>query len=372
MIFPRKIIFGINAMDEFCETELPLYAKKNILIVSSLSIHKRKLEEKIINALKEAGAKTNLYLFDGGEPKPSDIDFLYKNYRDQELDLIIGIGGGSVIDVVKAGSLCFTQKTTCKEILTGAVEPRRSIKLFLLPTTAGTGAEVTNLTVLKTKEGKKAVVSNCLVSDLVVLDPIFIKSVPAQIRFLTMIDAASHALEALLSAKSNLVSDFYAVSALDIITGQAEHYLARSDQNNAQMDNNFQIAALQAGLAFGNAGVHLVHSFAYALCEQISLSHSQSVSIALLPALEYLIERKIDIIQKIEERKELINKLVSLLKSSSEDIYVVEGNIKDRKLVAQRVLANKRLMQNCPVEFSPEALLEITNKIYEKISAKKS
>lgn len=364
MIYPRKIIFGLNAIDDFCNNELPFYSGKSVLIISFSFINQRTLDERVINKLKEFGTDVNIYIYQGKEPEISDVDNLYQKFQGQQIDLIIGIGGGSVMDLTKAVSICLTKKLTCEKILDKQIKPEREINLFLLPTTAGTGSEVTDRAIIKKEKEKKIIIGDCLIPDGVVLDPIFLESIPFEIKLLTLFDTVSHALESLLSKKSNIVTELYAINALKIIAKKNKEYLF---QSNKEINNYFQIASLQAGLSFGNAGVHLVHAFAYALSEQIHLSHSQSVSMCLLPVLEH---KKINNLPKFREYKELIDRIIFLVSNYSEYVYKAENNIKNKELITQKVINNKRLMDNLPVEFNKEDLLLITDKIYEKISAK--
>lgn len=366
MIFPRKIIFGPNAIDEFCEKEILSLGDKNVVVISSSQIHMKKLDKSILRTLRNHCNTLFISIVDG-EPDVADVDNLYNRYKKQEVNIVIGIGGGSAMDLAKALVSCLSQRAGCEELLEGTLKSERDIRLILFPTTAGSGAEVTNISIIRSNGLKKAIIEDCLVSDLVVIDPVFIKELPFTIRLFTLIDATSHALEALWSRRSNSMTDFYALHALDIILSNSDVYLDPKNKSNSRLNNMLQIGAMHAGFAFTNAGVSLVHAFAYALAEQMPISHGQSVGIALLPVLEYF--KKADHIFKLNQHQDIIDKIQLFINNYKNAIYSVNQNIGHKDKIIELVDKNKRLMNNMPTLVTKKELRRITNRIYEKISS---
>ena len=367
MIFPHKIIFGKGAIDEFCYSETNFFAGKNIFVIISETIRKSGLGKKIIKVLRE---KANLSLEEfSKEPSTDDVDRLFKTYRIQGVDVIFGIGGGSVMDLAKILSICLSKNTHAASFLEGKITPLRTIGLCLIPTTAGSGSEVTTIAILTQNGTKKAIVDECLVPDIALLDPAFLINLPQNVRSFTMIDATSHAIESLWSKNSNIVTDFYSLGALNTILTNYKDYLAERKNSNHSLNTQFQVAAMHAGFAFNTAGVNLAHAFAYALTEQIPLPHGQSVAIALLPVLEYLDAGKINQIIAVKKYKEFIKQTIILVNNYAKIIYNVGSVNLDYYRMVTSVKNNKRLMSKLPIKISDDELLLITNKINEKITS---
>ena len=367
MIFPRQIFIGVDAARTFCQSVITNIARKKILFLVSPTVYQTKICQRIVGSL----GKTSPYYLESvsSEPDVSMINTIYTSHRNKNIGVIVGIGGGSVLDTAKAIAVCLSQKKLCEVFLENWNEAKRIINLYLLPTTAGSGSEVTSIAVIKMNNTKKVIVNDSLVPDAAILDPEFLNSTPLNLRLVAMLDAASHAIEPLWSKNSNIVTDFYSLGALNTILRNYKDYLAERKSSNHSLNTQFQVAAMHAGFAFNTAGVNLAHAFAYALTEQIPLPHGQSVAIALLPVLEYLDAGKINQIIAVKKYKEFIKQTIILVNNYAKIIYNVRSVNLDYHRMVTSVKNNKRLMSRLPIKISDDELLLITNKINEKITS---
>ena len=207
--------------------------------------------------------------------------------RDAACECVIGIGGGSVMDVAKAASVLLKTGCALDEIYGNGQIRGGRLPLILIPTTAGTGSEVTASSVISAADGRKNVaIDPTVYPDIALLDVDMISTMPRQIATTTGIDAVVHAIEAYTSAtRKNPISDMLAAEALRYLLENIE----ASVQDNATDDirSRMLLGSMLAGQAFSNATVAAVHAFAYALAEKFHLAHGLSNSLVLVPVLKF-------------------------------------------------------------------------------------
>lgn len=369
MIFPRKIVFGRSEIEQFKIEQPPRFSGKNVLLIVSETLHSKKIDMWLIDVFKSNKVNMEIYPF-SQEPKISDIDLLMKTYKKKKIDLIIGFGGGSVMDIAKAFALCASQEIDCLYLLDNEFVGERNIELWLLPSTAGTGSEANNLAIINTQKGKQAIVSNSLLPDLVILQPDLLNLLPRSTKLFSLIDMLSHALESLIAKHNTPLTEFYSVGALKLIANYYKQYLSGAKNND--INSYMQEASLFAGFAFGSTGVHLIHAFAYALIEQVPMTHGHSISIVLPSILTYWTNRKSSQLTKIKEYKMLFKHMSNLLDNNKETIYNgIHTNIKNKNLLIRRVLENKRLMKNSLIVYNKQELSILADDIYDRIKSSK-
>jgi alcohol dehydrogenase len=209
--------------------------------------------------------------------------------RQEQIDVVIGFGGGSSLDVAKIiAVLSHPQQTQCLNELYGIdqVEGPR-LPLILIPTTAGTGSEVTPISIVTTGETTKTgIVSPLLFADIAILDASFTRGLPKHITAATGIDAMVHAIEAYTSKiKKNPYSDMLAKQALKLLNNNLTRVLDDGDDLEARQ--NMLVGSMLAGQAFANAPVGAVHALAYPLGGHFHLSHGHSNAIVLTEVLKF-------------------------------------------------------------------------------------
>lgn len=210
--------------------------------------------------------------------------------RDARVDGVIGVGGGSSLDTAKLVALLAGSANVLQSIYGVGLASGSRLPLIQVPTTAGTGSEVTSIAIVTTPTNeKKGVVSRLLYPDVAVLDATLTLGLPARVTAMTGIDAMVHAIEAYTSRiRKNELSDSLAIRALQLLSRN----LPRVLQNGADLDARRAMlqGATFAGMAFANAPVAAVHALAYPLGGHFHVPHGLSNALVLLPVLEFNLE----------------------------------------------------------------------------------
>lgn len=302
-ILPQKIIFGEGAATRIGEEAKRLGAKR-VLIVTSGGMLKREALKQVINSVKEH--KLSFDIFSEVNPEPS-IEKVYDCIAlagETESDLLIGLGGGSVMDVAKRAAM--------------------DLKLpkIMMPTTAGTGSEVTHEAVLKVNGEKKAFVDERLVPDVAIVDPILTMTMSPRLTASSGIDALAHAIECYDSRRSNPLVRALAWHAYSIIRDN----LIKAVNNQSESRANMALGSLIAGMAFGNSGTSLCHALSYPLSND-GVPHGEAVAIMLPTVLEF---NNFDV-EIAGQIKELLSKLGITAKFKSDIRYMAEVVMKDSR-----------------------------------------
>ncbi len=240
-----------------------------------------------LESLKAAGL--NVLLFDDVAADPPEVKVIeaVDAARKHEADGVIGFGGGSSMDTAKVVAVLLQSRQTLHDILgTDQVTEKRS-PLVLCPTTAGTGSEVTSISVITSNDDEKvAVVDNALYPDMAVLDAGLTLGLPRPVTAATGIDAMVHAIEAYTNIhRKNPVSDALARNALRLLAGNIVTACEKPDDRNAR--SAMLLGAMLAGQAFANSPVGAVHGLAYPLGGIFHIPHGLSNSLMLEPVLKF-------------------------------------------------------------------------------------
>lgn len=254
---------------------------KRVLILISTTLY----HNGTAKAIEASLAGKNVTFFTGIQPDPSTqcVDKATEAAREVDADTIIGIGGGSCMDVAKAVA-CL--KDTPDSILAylgtqGKAFTERKTQLILVPTTAGTGSEVTNIGVFTniTSGEKLPLASDPFYADDAIIDPLLSYTTPPKVTANTGMDAFAHALEAYWNANSNPISDALAISAMKKIM----EYLHQAYEHpqDAQARNHMMVASLLAGMAFSQTRTTGCHVLSYPLSTMYHGAHGESCAISL-------------------------------------------------------------------------------------------
>jgi len=266
------------------------FSGKRIALVTDAPLRALGLLEPLLTAL--GAAQFTVDIFDGvvADPPEATVRSAIDRARDIGAEIVIGIGGGSSMDVAKlvaafAGSTQDLAQAYGIDKVTG---PR--LPLIQVPTTAGTGSEVTPIAIVTTGETTKlGIVSGKLYADLAVLDPTLTTGLPASITAATGIDAMVHAIEAYTGKlKKNPISDGLAREALRLLAGSLA--LACSNGKDLSARNNMLIGAMLAGQAFANSPVGAVHALAYPIGGIFHVPHGLSNALMLSPVIRFNME----------------------------------------------------------------------------------
>jgi alcohol dehydrogenase class IV len=260
----------------------------------------------IKNSLELAGVAYSVYNKVVNEPTMGYTEEGLKAYKESGADFLIAVGGGSPIDTAKAiAALATNPGRKVTEFLGANKIPNPGSPLIAIPTTAGTGSEVTQFTIITdTDRDVKMLISSPMIMPKVALvDPLLTLSMPQHITMATGLDALTHAIEAYVSVKAHPLTDTLALQAIRIIGANLRQ--AWSNGDNLEARTNMIIGSLHAGMAFSNASVALVHGMARPIGAYFHVPHGVS-NAALLPiVIEFSIpgnpERYADIAEAMGE-----------------------------------------------------------------------
>ena len=221
------------------------------------------------------------------EPTYHDVQKNVDWFRANAADLILAIGGGSAMDAAKLVSVLATDDYAITDLLDDPSLAKKQVPTVMMPTTAGTGAEVTPnaIVAVPEKELKVGIVSDAMMADAEILDVAFIKGLPRSVAAATGLDALCHAIECFTSKKANPFSDIFALEALGLILKNIE--AACDDKGAVEAKRNMQIASFYAGFAITASGTTAVHALSYPLGGRFHVAHGVSNAILLMPVMHY-------------------------------------------------------------------------------------
>ena len=275
---------GTHRLDTIIEG---LGRNKNISIVTDKGVRGLGLIDPALSTLKSAGYEVFIHDQVIADPPDHIVQSIADEMREFKTGLVIGFGGGSPMDSAKVAA-CLAGSDQALETMygVGAVKGPR-LPLCLIPTTSGTGSEVTNVAILTTgKTAKKGVVSDPLYADRVLLDAELTLGLPASITANTGIDAMVHAIEAYTSIRlKNPISDALALTALRKLKNNIVQ--AVNEPGNVEARNEMLMGAMIAGQAFSNAPCAAVHALAYPLGGFFHVPHGLSNALVLTEVMKY-------------------------------------------------------------------------------------
>ena len=281
------IRFG-SGMSVSSSQEISKILGSNILFITDKDLMSLKLTEPTLNQLKKFSSKVEI--FEDVEADPSLKTLLKSIEIGKKMNAtgVIGFGGGSSMDVAKLTSLILGSNENIEEAwgVSNAKGPR--LPLVLVPTTAGTGSEVTPISIITVgEEEKKGVSSPIILPDVAILDPDLTLGLPAHTTAATGIDAMVHAIEGYASANknNNPISKMLSVEALKLLGGSIKK--AVFDGSNLEARGNMLIGAMLAGKSFANSPVAAVHALAYPIGGTFHVSHGLSNSLVLPYVLRF-------------------------------------------------------------------------------------
>lgn len=376
--FPKRSHTGWGSIEKLY-TELRNWKLDKILIVTDKTIQKIGLIEKFLSPLNE---EYQIKVYTDVEPEPSlgCAERLVEFTRQGEFDCVIGLGGGSALDLAKLAAVISQNDGNVTDYLnlTGTKQlVHKGIPKILIPTTSGTGSEVTDIAVLSLEGTKDVVTHDFLLANLAIVDPQLTLSVPKRITAATGIDALTHAVEAFLSVNANEATDALALKAVELIGGALESAVENGDDIEARTAMSY--GSYLAGLSFFNAGVAGVHALAYPLGSQFKLPHGESNAILLPFVMKYIsasCTKKMNIVGNL-----LTNEVLEINERGPEDylkiFYRLVENVglpttlKDYRIpesalssLTEDAVKQKRLLARSPMPLNKKDIYEIYKMAY--------
>ena len=314
--------------------------------------------------------------YGAGEPSDDMAEAIYADIQS-EPKRIIAIGGGTVIDISKLFAL--KEVSPILDLYDGKITPVKNKELVLVPTTCGTGSEVTNIAILalNSRGTKKGLASDQMYADSAVLVPELLKSLPFAVFATSSIDALVHAVESSLSPKGNETTRMFGYKAIDMILHGYKEIEAHGPEARIPLLEQFLVASNYAGIAFGNAGCAAVHALSYPLGAAYHVAHGESNYAMFTGVMNNYMEIKqdgeiaklnqfiADILEcQVADVYEELEKLLNLLIQKKP---LHEYGMKEEEIVAftDSVIENQqRLLKNNFVFLDRDRILKIYRELY--------
>ena len=358
---------GPGALNQLADEARALKAKK-VLIVTDQGLIEAGLVKKAEDILEKADIKYAVFGEVEADPRYEIVADCVEMIRRENADLLIGFGGGSPIDIAKVSAVMATNKGSISEYFGVDLIPNAGLSTLIIPTTAGTGSEVTPIAILSdhTEKLKKGIVSPHLFPSAALLDPELTLGLPAHVTAATGMDALIHAVEAFTSKNATTISDMLARQAMQLIAKNLR--TAYADGSNLEARSTMLEGSLLAGMAFCTAGVTAVHAFAYPIGAEFHIPHGVANSIMLAPVMEFNklgnLERFAEIGGYLGENtaglstRETANAAVEAMRTLAADLripgHLSEFGVEDKDIpgLAAGVMKVTRLLANNPREMT--------------------
>lgn len=376
----NHLIAGPNSIEKVGE-HLSLLGKevKSALIITQPSMKRLGFVEKLIHQLSDKGVSAYVNIDVLPEPTIENIEEVFQAISKEQYDVLIGFGGGSVLDATKILSVLQTNNQSIRELLGTDLVKNPGTPTILIPTTSGTGSEVTPnaIVTLPDEELKIGIVSKYLLPKLVVLDPVLTLSLPRPITAATGMDAFTHSLESFISNKSNLISDMVALESIRLISSSIIE--AYQNGNSVEAREKMLVGSMYGGMALTSAGTAAVHALAYPLGGKFKIPHGVANSMLLPHVMEFNMDAiedrlflvaepmgiKIEGFSKTEVAQKVVNRIVEWtnvleIPQNLKEYGVKEEDVPELALSASKVT---RLLNNNPKEVS----LKDMEGIYRKL-----
>ena len=362
--------------NDYSELEKYLINNKcqKILLVCTHSFYRSNLAKQLKELDKE------IIYFDEFEPNPKyeSVCNAIKEYKENNCDYIMAVGGGSAIDVAKCIK-AFVNMDEETNYLKQKIIPN-DIELLVVPTTAGTGSEATHFAVIYYNDEKKSVADISLIPNAVLFDTNFLKTLPLRMKKTTILDAYSHAIESLWSVNSNEESKAYSNETIDLIIKNIDNYF----ENDESTFINILKAANLAGKAINITKTTAGHAMCYKLTSLYGIAHGHAAMLINSELYPYMIEHIDKCIDSrgIDYLKDLFNELSKKINCNLEeskeyfknilkkyDLYNVDVDYKDLEHLTQSV--NVERLSNNPVKLDSEDIKTIYTRLFDRIMEEK-
>lgn len=281
-----EYIFGVDArltVANYCKQ----LGGKKVLLVTDSGLSKTPWVSEITSVLHNADIEH--VLFSSVTPNPRDFEVMQgaAAFNDNNCNLIVALGGGSVLDCAKGIGIVSTNNSHIR-LFEGVDKIKRPMPpLICIPTTAGTAADVSQFAIINNYDEryKMAIISKTVVPDVALIDPVVLTTMDKSLTAFTGMDALTHAFEAFVSNASSPFTDLYALESIRLISNNLLQTVEKPEDLNAR--GNMMLASLYAGLAFSNASLGCVHSMAHSLGGFLDLPHGECNAILLPHVVDY-------------------------------------------------------------------------------------
>ncbi|MED3881586.1 iron-containing alcohol dehydrogenase [Priestia megaterium] len=282
----ETLVTGSGSISKIGEEAKKLNATK-VIIITDKVIRQTGLLSKVINPLEEAGLATDIIDDVVPEPPFENLEQMITQIEGKGYDLLVGVGGGSALDIAKVLSIMLTNHEDVRNLVGIEKVKNAGVPTILVPTTSGTGSEVTYnaiFTDIRDKV-KKGIVSPYLLPKVAIVDPELTLTVPPSVTAATGMDALVHAVESYTAIRAGELTDGIALQAIKLISRSLRKAVYNGKDLKARED--MAMGSLLAGISLGNAGVGAVHALAYPLGGKFKVPHGVANSLLLPFVMKY-------------------------------------------------------------------------------------
>lgn len=275
---PKSLYIGPGALSQI-ERVIEMIEARKILLVSGPTVEKLGLVDRTLQAMGSYRRHTEIFISTKPEPDIAIFEDCAEHAREIRTDLIIGLGGGSPMDVAKGAAVVATHEEGMRPLLGRNLLRKKGIPVILVPTTAGSGTETTQAVVVEVPEEqtKKSIWDPRTMAEAAIVDPDLTLDMPPRLTAETGLDALLHAVEGYTSREANPMSRLYALEAMRLIS----NYLieAYQDGSNLEAREAMARAATLAGIGCSNGGLGAIHALALALDTRNGFNHCRSLAV---------------------------------------------------------------------------------------------
>ncbi|HEX6847196.1 MAG TPA: iron-containing alcohol dehydrogenase [Chitinophagaceae bacterium] len=376
IFFPGKLVFGNGTLAQLPDDILQLEPKR--VFIATIEPLRSAISE-FVSTLERNSIEVLLDTSIVAEPSFRDFEKLMKKVTPFDPDIIIGIGGGSVLDISKLVAAQLDNQQELKDYVGIALLKNRKKKLICVPATSGTGSEVSPNAILvdDSDNQKKGIISSWLVPDIVYVDPLLTISVPPLITATTGLDALTHCLEAYTNKFSQPLIDVYALEGMRLIA--ANIVTAVIDGSNRGAREKVAMGSLLGGFCLGPVNTAGVHALSYPLGSMFHLAHGLSNALLLPNVMEYNIpaatKKYADVAIALGCERQTddkatacagVKKLKELIGACGIPATLKEVNVPESAIpqIAADAMKIQRLLKNNPREITEKDAIEIYKAAY--------
>jgi alcohol dehydrogenase class IV len=374
---PHLILAGVNSLERLGDEAKAVEAKK-ALLVTDKGVVESGIGERVRALLKKEGIEIDIFNKVIPDPDIGCAEACVEMAKRERYELILGVGGGSPMDIASVASVMSTNPGRIQDYLGINLVKKPGIPTILIPTTAGQGAEVTPNAIMTDVEAKlkKAIVSPFILPRVAIVDPLLSLSMPPPVTSSSGIDALTHAIESYTSNNATVLTDLFAKEAIMLIGRSLRTAVANG--NNLQARYDMSIGSLYAGIALANAGVTAVHALAYPLGGQFNVAHGIANGLLLPYVMEFnvlgdipkfaqiaqLLGEKVEPLPLLEQAYRAANAVKAMYKDLKIPQSLTELGVPKEAIpgMAKAAMNVTRLMGNNPREMT----VEDVERIYEE------
>ncbi|WP_106496331.1 iron-containing alcohol dehydrogenase [Lentibacillus sp. Marseille-P4043] len=380
-ISPKNIYHGKGSLSNLEGILTDLQVQK-VFLVTDPMLKELGVIDPLLEQLSNLNKKVEVVTDVVPEPPLEVGNKVVEKVRKSQADLVIGVGGGSALDLAKAAAVLAKNDGAIEDYLNLSGEKKltnKGLPKVLIPTTAGTGAEITDIAVFSLEDTKDVITHEFLLADYAIVDPVLTYTLPPKVTAASGADALTHAIEAYTSINATPLTDTLALDAMNRIINHIRTAVWNGKDKEAR--EQMSLGSLIAGMSFYNAGVAGVHGLAYPLGGLFKIPHGESNAVLLPYVYDYIWPsclKKMTNIANVfnlptdgkNERDialDVVQSLQKLVKDVGLPTTISEYNITaaDIDRLTENGIKQTRLLKRSPKPLDREAVKEIYTNAYE-------